>query len=228
MRFAFAIIAIFALATASSATKGGDAKASLQQATSAPPAELADDIRKLLSDKSIQVADASGQAIGEFWFRAEVPVDATPTQIKNGLTYREIRQTEILGAVRFDREWTDYRKQKIKQGVYTLRLGFQPKIDDHAGVSEFQEFLLATAADKDAGPELVEPKDMIERSLKGLGTKHPGVFMLFPNPRPALMPELATRPRNHVLLCTRCETTVDGKKTGTTMGLSMTIVGHAE
>ncbi len=225
MRFAFAM---FVFALSSWTGLGGDSKGDLQTASTKPPAELADGIRKLLPEKSIQVNDAAGQAIGEFWFRAEIPVDASPTQIKNGLTYREIRQTEILGAVRFDREWTDYRKQKIKPGVYTLRLGFQPKIDDHVGVSDYQEFLLVTAADKDVGPELVEPKDMIERSLKGLGTKHPGVFMLFPNPRPALMPELATRPRSHMLLSTRCETTVDGKKTGTALGLSMTIIGHAE
>ncbi len=224
MRIAIAFIVGFSIW----AIQAGDDKFALQPAATAPPTELAEAIRKLLPDKSIQVNDAAGQTIGEFWFRAEVPVDAAPMQIKNGLTYREIRQTEILGAVRFDREWSDYRKQKIKPGVYTLRLGFQPKIDDHAGVSEFQEFLLATAAEKDVDADLVEPKEMIERSVKSLGTKHPMVFMLFPNPRPAVMPELAKRPRNHLLLSTRAEATVDGKKSGTFLGLSATIVGHAE
>jgi len=190
--------------------------------------ELAEGIRKLLPASSIQVTAADGQAIGEFWFRATIPVDATPTQIKNGLTYREIRQTEILGAVRFDREWADYRKQKVKAGVYTLRLGFQPTIDDHVDASEHQEFLLVTAADKDEDPELIEPKVLIERSRKSLDTKHPGVFMLFPNPRPPLKAELTTRPRNHVLLNVRAEPVFDGKKTGSSLGLSLTIVGHAE
>jgi hypothetical protein len=142
--------------------------------------------------------------------------------------HREIRQTEILGAVRFDREWSDYRKQKVKAGIYTLRLGFQPTIDDHVDVSEHQGFLLVTAADKDEGPEIVEQKDMIERSRKSLGSKHPGVFMLFPNSRPAARPELTTRPRNHVLLNVRTEPLVDGKKTGTALGIGMTIIGHAE
>src|SRR6185295_2345448 len=105
---------------------------------------------------------------------AQLPVDATPTQIKNGLTYREIRQTEILGAVRFDQEWTDYRKQKVKPGVYTLRLGFQPTIDDHVGASEHQEFLLVTAAERDEDADILEPKVLIERSRKSMGTKHPG------------------------------------------------------
>jgi hypothetical protein len=207
----------------------GDEKGTLQTATTEPPMELAEGIRKVLPTSSIQVTGADGQSIGEFWFRTTIPVDATPTQIKNGLTYREIRQTEILGAVRFDRDWTDYRKQKVKAGVYTLRLGFQPTIDDHVGASEHQEFLLVTAAEKDEGPDIIEPKDLIERSLKSLGTKHPGVFMLFPNPRPALKAELTTRPpRNHVLLNVRTEPVALGKKTGSALGLSLTIVGHAE
>jgi len=221
--FAFALVACL-----SGSSWAGAEKGTLQTATTEPPMELAEGIRKLLPASSIQVTAADGQAIGEFWFRATVPVDATPTQIKNGLTYREIRQTEILGAVRFDREWADYRKQKVKAGVYTLRLGFQPTIDDHVGASEHQEFLLVTAADKDEGPEILEPKVLIERSRKSLDSKHPGVFMLFPHPRPALKADLTTGPRNHVMLNVRAEPVVDGNKTGSSLGLSLTIVGHAE
>src|SRR5262245_51704021 len=80
----------------------GDEKGTLKTATTAPPAELAEPIRAMLPAKSVQVMDAAGGTLGEFWFRADVPTDATPTQIKNGLTYRELRQTELLGAVRLD------------------------------------------------------------------------------------------------------------------------------
>jgi len=115
--------------------RAGEEKYKVQTATTTPPEELAAPVRKLLADKSVQFQDASGKTIAEFWFRPETPVDATPEQIKNGLSYKEVPQTEILGAVRFDQDWTDYLKQKVKAGVYTLRLGYQPSDGDHQGSS---------------------------------------------------------------------------------------------
>lgn len=218
-------MAVLLLAT--SITWAGDDKLALKTGTTAPPAELADPIRKLMPPSSMQVTDVAGHPVGEFWFRQDVPTDATPTQIKNGLTYRELRQTELLGAVRLDREFIDSRKQKIKAGVYTLRLGFQPAIDDHVGVSDHQEFLLLTAAELDATADIVEPKEMIARSIKTLGKNHPAVLMLFPLAKPAALSELQSRPKKHVTLNTRLDLVTEGKKSGA-MGLSVTIVGHAE
>src|SRR5262245_48447122 len=100
---------------------GQDAKFALKSATSEPPNELDESIRKLLSSESILFQDASGKTIAEFWFRSAIPTDATPEQVKNGVTYREVKQTELFGAVRFEQNYTDYRQQKVKAGVYTLR-----------------------------------------------------------------------------------------------------------
>ena len=206
----------------------GEGKYKVQSATTPPPAELSAQVQKLFASKSIQFADETGTVIAEFWFRPEIPVDATPEQIKNGLTYKEVRQTEILGAVRFDRDWSDYRKQRVKAGVYTLRLGYQPMDGDHQGSSEFQDFLVVVAAAKDASPDLLEAKELIERSGKSIATGHPGVFMLFPYPKPAAAPELTVRPRNHLFLGIQGDTSAQGKKTSVALGIGMTLVGHAE
>jgi hypothetical protein len=205
-----------------------DGKFAIKTAESPVPKEIAPSIQKLLGKTSIQLQDPAGKTIGEFWFRSEIPADATPEQIKNGLTYREVKQSEVLGAVRFDTDWTDYRKQKVKAGVYTLRLGYQPADGDHQGSSEFQEFLVALAADKDKSPELLEFKQMAETSAKSIGTGHPGVFMLFPNSPPSAKTEIVARPKNHWVINTKGDISVGGKKAGAAFGIGMTVVGSAD
>jgi len=205
-----------------------DGKFSIKAATTPAPKELAAPIQNLLGKTSIQLVDPAGKTIGEFWFRSEIPADATAEQIKNGLTYREVKQSEVIGAVRFDQDWTDYRKQKVKAGVYTLRLGYQPADGDHQGSSEFQEFLVAVAADKDKSTDLMEFKQMTETSAKSIGTGHPGVFMLFPNSPPSAKSEIVARPKNHWVINTKGDITVGGKKVGAALGIGMTVVGNAD
>jgi len=199
---------------------------SIKVADTPPPKEISPAVAKLLAPRSVRLLDKNGKAVAELWFRKDVPADATPEQIKNGLTYRELKQTEIVGAIRFDQDWTDYRKQKVKAGVYTLRLGFQPQDGDHAGASQFTEFLVAVAAAKDTKPELMEPKEMAEAAAKSISTGHPGVFMLFPNNTPAAAPQLATKENNHWVLNVKEDVTVAGKKAGS-IGIGVTLVGNA-
>src|SRR5260370_32147771 len=93
--------------------------------------ELDQWIRKLVREKSVQLLDAKGALVAEVWLRKEVPSKATEAQVKNGLTYRELPQTTVMAALRVVKPITDYRKQKIKEGVYTLRLAIQPQDGDH-------------------------------------------------------------------------------------------------
>src|SRR5438128_12409459 len=79
-----------------------EGKLSVKTAKAEPPKELNDAIRKLLPSASIVLIDAQGKTVAEFWFRAAVPADATAEQLKNGVTYREVKQSELVGAVRFD------------------------------------------------------------------------------------------------------------------------------
>src|SRR5262245_51421129 len=184
----------------------------IKTAATAPPKELKAHIQTLLGGPSVQLLDPKGNPVCEVWFRKEVPADATPEQAKNGLTYRELKETTLLGAVRFDQPWTDYRKQKIKPGVYTLRLGFQPQDGDHMGASMFQEFCLLASAAADAKPDPMAPKEHQELSSKSIGTSHPAVFMLFPNPKPEDKPQLAAKGNNHWVLNTKVDPTLGGKK----------------
>jgi hypothetical protein len=218
-----AVLALLA-ATLAPAQEG---KYSVKTAKTEPPKELNDSIRKLLSDNTVQFHDAGGGLIAELWFRKEVPADATPEQVKNGLTYRELKETTVMGAVRFDQPWTDYRKQKIKPGVYTLRLGFQPMDGDHMGTSPYPDFVLVVNAATDKNAEPMEPKELQEKSIKTMGTSHPGVLLLFPNNKPGAEPQLVSQPNNHLVLNTREGVTINGQKAGA-LGIGLALVGHAD
>ena len=227
MRAAFRCAVIAAICALGLIATGQEAKYSVKAAKNPPPKELDEAISKLLAEESILFVDASGKTVAEFWFRTAIPADATPDQIKNGVTYKEIKQSELFGAVRFEQNYTDYRQQKVKAGVYTLRLAYQPMDGDHAGKSPELNFLLVQKADKDKSAGLQDPKKMFELSSASINTGHAGVFMLFAA-KPADSPEFVSKANNHWALTTKSEVTTGGKKTGAFLGIALTLVGHAE
>jgi hypothetical protein len=205
-------------------TGAADGKYVLKPATTAAPNELAEPIRALLAEGSLQIVDAKGMLICEVWVRKEVPSKATPEQIKNGLTYRELDESLVLGAVRFDQTFTDFRKQKIKPGVYTLRLGFQPMDGDHMGTAPYQEFCLVSPAKADEKPDLMEAKELRELSAKSTGTAHPSVMLLFPNEKPEDMPKLQDKGNDIFVAAFKRPVNANGEKAS--MGFALTVVGH--
>jgi hypothetical protein len=199
---------------------------SIKTATNPAPKELKGPIAQLLSDRSVQLLDEKGNLLAEIWFRKDVPAKATPAQIKNGLTYRELEETTLLGAMRLEQPMTDFRKQKIKPGVYTLRLGFQPMDGDHQGTSPYPEFCLLSPADADAKPDLMPAKDLQEQSAKASGGSHPSVWLLFPNEKPEDAPKLANKGGGNWVLGWKEPVTVGAEKAF--LGVGLTLIGHAE
>ena len=224
MRWGVLVLILFASITSAQQSKSYRIKT----AKTEPPKDLSNPIRKLLDASSVQFLDARGSLIAELWFRKDVPADATPEQVKNGLGYRDLKETTVFGAVRFNRAWKDYRQQTIKPGVYTLRLAFQPMDGDHMGTAPYTEFLLLSAAGEDKSAETMEPKALQEMSIKTIGTSHPGVLLLFPNNQPGRTPELADMANNHVVLNTKIGVRAGGKNTGAPLGLGLTLAGHGE
>jgi hypothetical protein len=198
----------------SPALEGG--KYSLKTADTAAPKELSEPIRGELGGQSLQLYDPAGKLAGEFWFRKALPAD------KKVGSYRDLKQGELFGAVRFAQTWKDYRKQPIQPGVYTLRLAFQPTDGKHtADVSEYPDFLLVVGAREDAKAEPLDIKKLQEASGDSISSGHPGLFMLAPNPKPSATPELAARPREQWVIQTKAEL-----RNGGTLGIGLTVVGH--
>jgi hypothetical protein len=172
-------------------------------ADQAPPKELAEPIRKLLDNRCVQLLDGKGETVLELWFRKEVPVKATKAQVDNGLTYREVPSSTVMGALRVLKRTNDYKKQKVPPGVYTLRLGIQPADGDHMGTAPYNEFCLACPAADDKKPDLLAVKALRELSAKTTDN-HPAVFVLFPGGKDAgAEPKLVAKEAPHRVLFLR-------------------------
>lgn len=143
------------------------------------PEALTEPARKLLDGQALVVRDGDAEVM-TVWFRAAIPVKATEEQVRNGLTYREIPEGELVGAVRFPAKFTDFRKQEIAAGVYTLRFAVQPDIGDHTGTAPHPEFCLMVPADKDPKSDPIEKKKLIELSSLVNEGRHPAVLLMWP------------------------------------------------
>jgi hypothetical protein len=204
---------------------GQEEKYSIKVVEAKPPAQLREPVSQLLDGNAVQVLDGKGELYCEVWFCKSVPAKATDAQIQNGLTYQEVPQTTLIGAIRFAQKGQDYRKQDVPAGVYTLRLAYQPQDGDHMGTAPYSEFCLLVAAQRDEKPAILEPKTLHDLSAKSLGGSHPGVFLLFPNTKPNPKAELADQGMGHWVLKRGLSVEVNGKKT--TIGVGLTVVGYS-
>jgi hypothetical protein len=186
------------------------------------PKEVQEPIRKLLGERCVQLLNAKGDLLAEVWFRKDVPAKATEAQIKNGLTYSEVPESTVFGAIRFPKQFIDYRKQKIPAGTYTLRLAIQPMDGDHMGTAPYSEFLLLSPAAEDKTPATMEAKKLQEMSGKTTGD-HPGVLLLFPGKGAAAMPKLEKKEENHWVLLFLLDAKAGDKKA--TLPVGLTLIG---
>jgi hypothetical protein len=196
--------------------------AKVQAGSKQPPEELKEPIRQLLSDETVQVLDKGG-LVAEIWFRKEIPSQADPKDIQQVARYRHVPQSTVMGAVRFDQPWSDFRGQKVKAGVYTLRLAMQPMDGDHMGTAPFNEFCLLVPAALDEKPDTMEFKHLFELSCKAAGSSHAAAMLLYPNDKPGAAPELLNKGGGNYVLSWKEPITAGGQKA--TLGLGMTLFG---
>jgi hypothetical protein len=201
-----------------------DIKYTVKQETTAAPKELKEPIRQLLSDRTVQVVDHKGGLLAEFWFRKEVPVKAAVADVKKGLSEGLMEQTTLIGAVQLSKEWTDFRKQKIKPGVYTLRFALQPQDGDHMGSAPNREFCLLVPAKADEKPDLMEFKHLFELSCKATGGSHAGALLLYRNEKLEDAPSLVSKGGGIWALNWKADVNAGGQKVA--LGLGFTILGH--
>jgi hypothetical protein len=218
MRFAFVVFFALLHFPASAAEPTFSAKVEKVE----PPMKLAEPVRKLLDEQALVVRDGDA-VVMTIWFRTEIPVKASEEQVKNGLTYREIPEGTLIGALEFPKTFTDYRKQELPAGVYTLRFAVQPDIGDHTGTTPHPEFCLICPASEDKSEESIEKKKLIELSSKVNEGRHPAVLLLWPNNAKDAAVKVVDK-GNGVLVATikRSVVTDDGKSM---LGFAVTVAG---
>lgn len=144
----------------------------------APPKELAAPIQAALSQTAIRVTGPGGP-VCDLWLGKAVPGKANAPQAL-GVTFPQLAQGTLVGAMRLPNSIKDYRKQLIKAGVYTLRYALLPDNGNHMGVAPQRDFVLASpvAADQDAATLTID--QTIALSRKATGSNHPSVWSLAP------------------------------------------------
>lgn len=217
MRFALVVVAL-----AASPVSAAEPKLSAKVEKVAPPEALAEPIRKLLDEQALVVRDGDTELM-TVWFRTVIPMKATAEQVKNGLTYREIPEGELVGAVRFPAKFTDYRKQELAAGTYTLRFAVQPDIGDHTGTAPHPDFCLMCGAKDDTSAEPIEKKKLIEVSSLVNEGRHPAVLLLWPNNGKDVGVKVLDKGEGvSVATVRRAVATADAK---TTLGFAVTVAG---
>jgi len=216
------ILAVGTFLLAMGIAPAADPKLTVKVEEQEPPKDLSDAVRALLDNKAMSVFD-DAKLLCTVWACKSLESKATAEEAKAGLKYANLEETTVVGAAKFPEQWIDYRKQKIKPGVYTLRLGLQPMDGDHQGTAPFNDFLLLSPADKDKKPEVVEAKEMHELSAKSVGRKHPGIMLLFPNKKPTDAPAVEAKPKEHWTLNFQIPVTAAGEKAN--LGFSLVVVG---
>jgi hypothetical protein len=204
------------------ALTAADAKLTVKVETKDPPKELAEPIRALLDTRAMHVYRGD-KLVGTVWARKALDSKATAEEAKAGGKYAHLEETTLVGAVQFPEIWVDYRKQKIKAGVHTLRFAVQPMDGDHQGSAPYNDFLLITPADQDKSPDLLDVETLHKQSSKSVGRKHPGMMLLFPNRKPAEAPAIEEKPKDHVVLSFQVPVKAGAEKG--TLGFSVVVVG---
>ncbi len=190
------------------------------------PAGLAAGVGAGLNPEGFAVKSGS-DAVCEVWLLKDLPVKAgfKPTlNVKYPFT-----PGQLVGVLRVgDKvEFTDYRGQAVKAGVYTLRYGQQPQDGNHIGTSELSDFLLAIPAANDTDPKpIVGPEKLHKASAKSAGANHPAIFSLLPAEEPVSAASLTKDDNNRWILGVPAQATAGGKKVP--LSLRLIVIGKVE
>lgn len=191
----------------------------VQPLKEAPPAEIAEPVRKEIAAEGFRVTKA-GKPYVDLWLRQPLRTGAAAEQL--GVLFPTLKQGETVGVARFYEETRDFRAQKVAAGVYTLRYFVQPEDGDHQGTTDSRDFLLVCPAAADTTLAPVKPEDGVKLSSKVTGKKHPAVLYLIKADASAAVPRMAHDEQNHRWTL-ECEASADGKK----LRLGIVVVGKA-
>jgi hypothetical protein len=217
LRAAFAAAALFAFA-ATAAAQGGYTVTMVSQA---PPAELSAAIRGVLDSQAIEVKDAKG-VLCDIWLRKDIPTVPAPGMTL-GIVYPQLAPGTLVGAIRFPAQVIDFRDQKIKPGVYTLRYELNPVDGNHQGVAPQRDFLLLGPPADDTTTDTLAFKPLVKLSRETTTHNHPSVWSLMPaDGAPANLPGVAPQDSDNgtiQVLFFKANLGAAGSAKPTTMGL---------
>jgi hypothetical protein len=187
------------------------------------PDGLAPGIASLVNPKGFRVQAAEGP-VCDVWLLKNV---ALKPGFKQTLNVKYPFQTgELVGVLRVgDKvEFSDFRGQPVKPGVYTLRYGQQPQDGNHIGTSDVYDFLVALPAATDTDPKNFVPPDRLHKaSSKSVGTNHPAILSLLAVESPIAAATLTKEENDRWILGVPVQGDDNGKKAP--VSLRVVVVG---
>ncbi|MBI4559055.1 MAG: hypothetical protein HY706_15840 [Candidatus Hydrogenedentes bacterium] len=192
----------------------------VEKGEKAPPAEVSDSVRAILTKEVVCLKTGEGPAF-EFWFRDAIPVAAGksgPDAIKEGT---------MLGVVQVHQPRRDFKDNEITKGVYTLRIGLQPQDGNHMGTSPFATFALLIPANLDKDANAVMDHDQLAKlSMEGTPEKHPRNLNLQPVESPeGEFPRLGDGAEGAKNLLLKLPAKAEGSNENTTIALGVVYEG---
>ncbi len=145
------------------------------------PGGLAAEVSQAVGKEGYRVTGPDGPMV-DLWLAKDIAArkDFKPTlNVKYSL-----QPGQLIGVLQVNQgtAFSDFRKQAIAPGLYTVRYGQQPQDGNHVGTSDFSDFLLALPAADDKSPKSVDNvKDLQARSAVAAGTAHPAILQLLPS-----------------------------------------------
>ena len=133
-------------------------------------------LKKTLEPKGYRVKLADGSVLCDIWLRNGVPSGKNEAQ---GAAYTSLADSALIAVVTFPQQATDFRKQAIRPGTYTLRYAVHPQDGNHLGISPIRDFLLLVPLASDQDPATkYKFEELTTLSKKASGTNHPCVMSL--------------------------------------------------
>ena len=150
----------------------------LGAADGAPPEGVSDEIRAVIGADGVRATLASGVNL-DFWLRAEQPAGANSNP---AASFPDLGVGTLVGVVRIDGPWSDYKGNPIEPNVFTMRYGIRPEDGNHMGVSVHLDFVLLVPVAEDMTVDVEWGQDDLNiMSFAATGIGHPAVMSLAPN-----------------------------------------------
>jgi len=178
MRRFCAVLILWSLSGFASSVRAEDYK--LEKA-GAVPGGIAAEVSQALGREGYRVSGPDGAMI-DLWLAKDI---AARKEFKPTLNVKyPLQPGQLIGVLQVNKEtaFSDFRRQAIAPGLYTVRYGQQPQDGNHIGTSDFSDFLLALpAADDKSSKGVDNTKDLQARSAVAAGTSHPAILQLLPS-----------------------------------------------
>ncbi|HUI44317.1 MAG TPA: hypothetical protein VL523_20320 [Terriglobia bacterium] len=139
-------------------------------------------LAELLTPEGSRLVRTAGGAhapICDVWWVKSVPT-VKPAGSSPDILENNIQAGTLMGLLQFlSPDAEDFRDQKLKPGLYTMRYAQIPQDGNHMGVSQYRDFLLLSPVGADAQVGMaLSFDDLLNLSRRASGTSHPAVMSL--------------------------------------------------